>query len=105
MTLDVSRALKNPGQVYPFTAQMNLPEMEVLSDPVRFDAIRVEGEFFCTGGSSISLRGQVDATAVSRCSRCLERVEAPVQAQIDALYTRQPNPEDPDLYSFEASTW
>ena len=104
MTLDVSRALKNPGQVYPFTAQMNLPEMEVLSDPVRFDAIRVEGEFFCTGGSSISLRGQVDATAVSRCSRCLERVEVPVQAQIDALYTRQPDPEDPDLYSFEAST-
>lgn len=103
MALDVSRALKNPGQVYPFRAELVLPEMEVLSDPVRFEAIRVEGEFFCTGGSRVSLRAEASATAVSRCSRCLDPVEVPVRAQIDALYDRQPDPEDPDLYGFTAS--
>lgn len=97
-------ALKNPGQVYPFTAEMALAEMEVLSDPVRFDAIRVDGEFFCTGGSNISLRAEAEATAVSRCSRCLEPVEVPVRASIDAQFSRQPDPEDPDLYAFEGAS-
>lgn len=96
-------ALKNPGQVYPFRAEMALEEMEVLSDPVRFDAIHVEGEFFCTGGNNVSLRADAEATAVSRCSRCLEPVSVPVRARIDALFSRQPDPEDPDLYSYEAS--
>ena len=104
MSLDVSRALKNPGQVYPFQAEMTLPEMEVLSDPVRFGAVRVEGEFFCTGDQRICLKAHAEAKAASRCSRCLEPVSIPVQADIDALYAKQPDPDDPDLYSFEAST-
>ena len=104
MKLDVSRALKNPGQVYPFQAEMALPEMEVLSDPVRFDGIRIEGEFLCAGDQRISLKARAAATAVSRCSRCLEPVSVPVEAEVDALFARQPDPDDPDLYSFEAST-
>ena len=104
MSLDVSRALKNPGQIFPFQADVDLPEMEVLSDPVRFDGVRVEGEFFCTCDHRVSLRAHAGATAVSRCSRCLEPVSVPIQAEIDALYAKQPDPEDPDLYSFEAST-
>ena len=103
MTLDVSRALKNPGQVYPFRAELALPEMEVLSDPVRFEDIRVEGEFFCTGNHRISLRASAEAAAATRCSRCLEPITVPVTAQIDALYAKTPDPDDQDLYGFEAS--
>ncbi len=103
MTLDVSRALKNPGQAYPFRSTLALPEMEVLSDPVLFEDIRLEGEYFCAGDQRISLKARVEAKAVSRCSRCLERVETPVTARVDALYAKQPDPEDPDLYGFEAN--
>ena len=101
MALDVGKALKNPGQVYPFQAALELPEMEVLSDPVRFEGIEAEGEFFCTGDHRISLRADVSATAVSRCSRCLEPVQVPVKADVDALYAKELDPDDPDLYSFE----
>ena len=101
MALDVGMALKNPGQVYPFRAAVALPEFEVLGDPVRFEDIQVEGEFFCTGDNRISLRGDATTTAVSRCSRCLEPVRERLSAGIDALYVRQPDPEDPDLYVFE----
>ena len=94
-------ALKNPGQVYPFRETVTLPEIEVLSDPIRFQAIVVEGEFFCTGDNRISLRGQASATAASRCSRCLEPVQVSLSAGIDALYAKQPDPDDPDLYGFE----
>ena len=102
MALDVGKALKNPGQVFPFQQSVELPEMEFLSDPVRFDGIRVEGEYFCTGDDRISLRAEVDATVHSRCSRCLEPVQEPLSAEIDALYAKQPDPDDPDLYGFEA---
>ncbi len=81
---------------------MALPEMEVLGDPVRFEDIRVRGEFFCTGDHRVSLRADATAKVVSRCCRCLEPVQADVHAHIDALYAKQPDPDDPDLYSFEA---
>ena len=101
MALDVGRALKNLGQVYPFQARVALPEMEVLSDPVRFEDIEAEGEFFCAGDNRISLRAEVSAAAHSRCCRCLEPVQVPVRAQIDALYAKEPDADDPDLYVFE----
>ena len=101
--LDVSKALKNPGQAYPFQATLSLPETEVLSDPVRFEDICIDGEFFSTG-ERISLKATANAQVISRCAKCLEEVCLPIQAKIDALYARQPDPEDPDLYSFEAST-
>ena len=43
-TLNVSRALKSPGLSLPFEADAQIPEMEVLGDPVRFEDIAVKGE-------------------------------------------------------------
>jgi len=104
LALDVGKALKNPGQVFPFKTSLELPEMEVLSDPIRFEGIEAEGEFFCTGDHRISLRADVSATADSRCSRCLQPVQVPVKAQVDALYAKELDPEDPDLYAFEGNS-
>ena len=104
MSLDVSRALKNPGQVYPFQSGLELDAMEVLGDPVHFVNIRIEGEYLCPGDNRISLRAEVHADVDTRCSRCLEPVRISVMADVDALFDRQENPDDPDLYSFEAST-
>lgn len=104
MALDVGKALKNPGQVFPFMTSLELPEMEVLSDLIRFEGIEAEGEFFCTGDHRISLRADVSATADSRCSRCLQPVQVPVKAQVDALYAKELDPEDPDLYAFEGNS-
>ena len=104
MSLDVSRALKNLGQIFPFESSIELEEMEVLSDPVHFVDIAVQGEYLCTGENRISLKAEVQATADTRCSRCLEPVSIPVKAEMDVVFDRQPDPEDPDLYSFEAST-
>ena len=102
--LDVSRALKSPGQIFPFEAEVEIEPMEVLSDPVHFVDVRVEGEYLCTGDNRISLKAAVTSQLDTRCSRCLEPVRIPVNASVDAIYDRQPDPEDPDLYSFEAST-
>lgn len=102
MALDVGNALKNPGQVYSFDEAVELPEMEILGDPVRFGGVDVTGEYFCTGDNRISLRGEVHAEVHTRCSRCLEPVEQTLSAEIDALYAKERDPGDPDLYTFEA---
>ena len=102
--LDVSRALKNPGQTCAFEEDVQIEAMEVLSDPVQFRDVTVRGEYLCPGNNRISLKAKVSAQADTRCSRCLEPVSIPVNAEVDAVFDRQPDPEDPDLYSFEAST-
>lgn len=101
--LDVSKALKNPGQMFGFELALELEEMEVLNDPVRFENVVANGEFFGAGESKISVRGEVSATVISRCAKCLEPVEMPLNAQVDALFVHEPDPEDPDLYTYESS--
>jgi len=100
--LDVSKALKNPGQVFALSVEMDLPDTMVLGDPVRFDGVKVEGSYFGTGDDRISLKGEVSARYATRCSRCLKPVALSVEgAEIDAVYAKQPDPDDPDLYGFE----
>ena len=50
------------------------------------------------------MTGEATANVVTRCSRCLEEVRFPISAKLDAEFTRQPDPEDPDQYVFEASS-
>ena len=102
--LDVSRALKNPGQSYRFEEDCSLEPLEVLSDPVLFRDIHVSGEYLCPGQDRISLKALAQAVADTRCSRCLTPVSLPVEAEMDVVFDRQPDPDDPDLYSFEATS-
>ena len=101
-TLKVINALKNPGQEFPFTADAQIEEMEVFGDPVRFTDVAVEGTFFSTG-ETVSIDATATATVTSRCARCLDEVSMPITAEIHAEFTREPDPEDPDQYCFEAS--
>lgn len=97
MFVNVSNALKNPGQSYPFEATVELPAMEFSGDPLEFRQIAVKGEVV---GSTDAVNVTAVATAVahSRCSRCLEAVVLPVTADIDGNFVRVPDPEDPDQY-------
>lgn len=100
--LDVSKALKVPGQEYAFQADAMIEDMEVLSDPVSFDEVTCEGTFFGTG-ERISVKGEAHGKITSRCCRCLEPVSINLSAEVDAVFARQIDPEDPDLYIFEGS--
>ena len=100
--LDVSKALKFPGQVYRFETDLELEEMEVLNDPVKFEEIVVSGEYF-SAGEKISFSAEVNAKAVSRCAKCLETVKVDLTAEMEALFARELDPDDPDLYTYESS--
>ena len=101
VALNVSQALKTPGQQFPFEAGVTLEPMEIFSDTVSLEDVRAEGSFLATDDGRISVKARATAQAHAHCSRCLEEVVAPVEAEVDALYSRTPDPEDPDLYGFE----
>lgn len=102
-TLNVTNILKNPGQAFPFEADAVIEEMEMLGDPVRIEDVAVKGTAI---GSEerVSIEANATATVISRCARCLEAVRLPLAAEIHADFVRQPDPDDPDQYPYEAST-
>jgi uncharacterized protein len=93
--IDVSNALKNPGQTYPFECALTLPPMEVLSDEVRLENIIIKGEL-AGAGESVSVRGEVSALVHAHCARCLRELSRPIRARIDEQFLRVPDPQNPD---------
>ena len=102
-TLRVGDALKNPGQEFPFEADAMVPEMEVLGDPVRIEEITVSGTVVGTG-ATVGVKAEIRAKVESLCARCREKVFRPIVAELDAEFAREPDSEDPDLYTFEGTT-
>ena len=93
--IDVSAALKNPGQTYPFESALTLEPMDVLSDEVRLTDILLKGEM--TGaGESVGIRGTVRAVLTAHCARCLREVTQPLKAELDEVYVREADPDSPD---------
>ena len=101
--LNVLRALRHPGQEYPFSADVVLEDMEFSGDPISFRDIKVEG-IMMGAEERVSVRAEVAAVMKSHCFRCLEDVEMPIKALVDAEFAKVEDPDDPDLYVFEAST-
>lgn len=103
LILDVSRALANPGQSYPFEGTAELPEMDVLDDVIRFEGIRVKGTF--TGsGESVSVLGEITARVNAHCARCMAEVSQMITVPVNEVFTKTPDPNDPDLYPLNGHT-
>ena len=101
--LDASRALKSPGQRFPFEAQeIEIEELEVLDDPVKFTDVHLEGEMLATE-NSVSLTGVLTANAVTRCARCLGRVVLPMETEFNEVFLRELKDDDPDSYPLTGS--
>ena len=85
MLMDISLALKNPGQSYPFETTLVVEPMIVLDDPVRFDSVCLKGTY--TGaGDSVRIEAALSADVESRCALCLEPVQTHVEADVDVSF-------------------
>ena len=52
-------------------------------------------------GEAVRVYAAVEADVESRCALCLEPVTKHLKADIDALFAREPDPEDPDQYPLD----
>ena len=100
MQLDVSRAVKEPGQSFPFEAAAEVEDMVVLDDPVRFSGVTLKGRMVGVVGG-VRVTADVEGEVHSRCAKCLEPVSERLSSEIDALFAREPDPDDPDQFPLE----
>src|SRR4051812_31634100 len=64
------------------------------------EPVRVEGRLQATGDSEYFWRGQLHGRVRLECRRCLTEFEQPVDAQVDVLFSADPETaDDPDVYS------
>lgn len=83
MLLDVSQALRSPGEAFPFRHEEKLPPQEVLGEEVRFDEPVVLEGTYTMADEALLLRGTLYATARASCAKCLKPVEHPIAVGIE----------------------
>ncbi len=87
MLLDISRALRAPGEDIPFLHRDEIPPQDILGETVEFSDVVFSGHFALTG-DSLRLHGFFTAMAHGHCAGCLQPVDYPVNVPFDELFTR-----------------
>ena len=87
MLLDVSRAMRQPGEAIPFEHHDEIPPQEIFGETVTFDDVLLTGHF---SGAEDNLRlwGTLTCTAHGHCAGCLKPVDYPVEVPFDENYVR-----------------
>ncbi len=100
--LNVAPALKNPGQLYPFSAEVLVEPAEVFGEAVCFAPARLEGTVL-GAGEAIKLRGVLTGEATMHCARCTADVRIPIRVEVEEIFSLGENVNEPDAYRFEGS--
>ena len=104
MLLDVAKALHAPGEEFPFAYSGEAPPAVWDGAEVRFvTPVRVSGTYMAVK-EDVWVRANVSARVQLACAGCLADAYHDGNASMDARYSRQPDPEDPDLFAFEGHT-
>ena len=89
-TLNVSQALKAPGQIFPFSARIEIEDADVFGETVRFSPAEATGTLL-GAGETVSVRGELRCEATMACARCLRPVAVPLRVEMDERFSRRPD--------------
>ena len=103
MKLDVSVALKNPGQAYPFQGEQTIAPVDVYGEEVSFDPAVVEGAYTAMEDGSVTVEGRLTTVAHAPCANCLEPASADIQAAFRETFLRDGDPEDDEIFVYGGS--
>ena len=87
MLLDVSRALRAPGEEIPFLHRDQIPPQEIFGETVTFDPPLLSGHYSLSG-DSLRLWGTLSCTAHGHCAGCLKEVDFQVETPFDEVFAR-----------------
>lgn len=100
MVLDVSNALKFPGQSFGFSVSGAYEPMCAAGETLRFTGpVSVSGNYVFTG-EDILLRGTIKANYVAACGRCLKDVFSELTVSFSEEFARTADEEHPDRYLY-----
>jgi len=104
MLLDVAKALHAPGAEFPFACSEQMPPATWDGAEIDFvTPLQVSGIFMAVG-EDVWVRADVYARMHLACAACLADAYHDGSAHMDAHFSREPDPEDPDLFAFEGHT-
>ena len=104
MLLDVSKALRAPGEGFPFVCSEESPPVMWDGAELRFvTPVRVSGVYVAVK-EDVWVRACVKTRVRLPCANCLSDAYHDGNASMDVCFSRQPDPEDPDLFTYEGYT-
>ncbi len=99
MLLDISRALRAPGEEIPFQHRDRIPPQEIFGETVTFDEPLLTG-WHSVAGDSLRIWGTLNCTVHGHCAGCLQEVSYQVETPFDETFIRlnrfAPEKETPD---------
>jgi len=104
MIIDLSSALKHPGQSFAFSVEGNIADIQLYGDLIQIkNPVTAEGSVMYTG-SSFFVKGSLNAEYTTKCALCYESVHEAVNCEYDEEYIPAESNESVDAYSVTGST-
>ena len=108
LLLDVSRAMRTPGEAFSFVHHEQIPPQDICGEQVSFDEPVVLEGHFSMSGENLTIEGVLRATAHSRCCNCLEPAKVDLCVDFSEVFTRldrytEVEDDDPDRLVFTGS--
>lgn len=88
MKLDITDALRRPGESFPFILEVQIPPQDIMGDVVTFDPVRMEGSF-TLNDAKLHLKGKLATVAHGSCAKCLEAADYPVKLSFHEIFSRK----------------
>lgn len=94
MLLDVSSALKNVGEVYDFSLEVEIPPQNIYGETYEIDPVLITGIFTSTG-NEILVSGTLETNVHGKCGTCLKSLSEEIYTTFSETFVKQ--------YEFEVS--
>lgn len=103
MIIDLSSALKHPGQSFPFSVEGCIDDIDLYGETIKFlNPIKIDG-IIMNIGNNFFVRGEFTAEYQTNCDLCFRIIEGKVECEFDEEYSQTEDISHPDRYLFEGS--
>lgn len=103
MFLNVFQALRNPGEIFTFKMEGEIPSQDVLGEQVSFDRVELVGTYHASPNQEIEVTGSLKTKAHSRCAKCLEKASEEVTSSFHEVFSPTGDPEDLDVFLYRGN--
>jgi len=103
MKLDVTKALRKPGQEYALDVEQTIAPQEVGGEEITFDPATLKGVYSTEEDGSVTVRGWFHTVAHAHCANCLAPASADVEAEFEETFIHGGNPEDDESFAYEGA--
>ncbi len=102
MKLDVTQALRRPGESFPFKAEVSISPQEVGTDQINFEPVSLTGTYSAMDGT-IELNGALQTTVHATCAMCLKSVDHPMDIDFRENFRKDAVETEDEAFHYEGN--